>query len=64
MSKTLYYGGDIITLEKELYAQAVLTQDGKMIAGLAAEIENQSHAIVRHARSADETPQTQVRISA
>ena len=35
-----------------------------MIAGLAAEIENQSHAITRHARSAGETPQTQVRISA
>lgn len=41
-----------------------LTQDGKMIAGLAAEIEHQSHAIARHARSAGETPQTQVRISA
>ncbi|CAI1131564.1 LysR family transcriptional regulator [Serratia quinivorans] len=41
-----------------------LTQDGKVIAGLATDIENQSHAIVRHARSIGETPQIQVRISA
>ncbi|MEG3030468.1 MAG: amidohydrolase family protein, partial [Oscillospiraceae bacterium] len=40
MSKTLYYGGDIITLEKELYAQAVLTQDGKIVeVGTKAQLE-------------------------
>ncbi|MEG2082747.1 MAG: amidohydrolase, partial [Oscillospiraceae bacterium] len=40
MSKTLYYGGDIITLEKELYAQAVLTQDGKILeVGTKAQLE-------------------------
>lgn len=65
-------GRRVAALEKALGLRLILrlprstplTQDGKMIAGLAAEIENQSHAIVRHARSAGETPQTQVRISA
>lgn len=41
-----------------------LTQDGQAIAGLAAEIEAQSQAIARHARSAGATPQAGVRISA
>ncbi|HEI8821951.1 TPA: LysR family transcriptional regulator [Serratia marcescens] len=41
-----------------------LTQDGQAIAGLAAEIEAQSQAIARHARSAVATPQAGVRISA
>lgn len=65
-------GRRVAALEKALGLRLILrlprstplTQDGKMIAGLAAEIENQSHAITRHARSAGETPQTQVRISA
>lgn len=30
--KTLYYGGTIITMEKELYAEAVLVEDGKILA--------------------------------
>ena len=41
-----------------------LTQDGQAIAGLAAEIEAQSQAIARHARSAGAAPQAGVRISA
>ncbi|CAI1882642.1 D-malate degradation protein R [Serratia entomophila] len=41
-----------------------LTQDGQAVAGLAAEIEAQSQAIARHARSAGITPQADVRISA
>ena len=40
-----------------------LTQDGQAIAGLAAEIEAQSQAIARHARSAGAAPQAGVRIS-
>lgn len=28
MDKTLYYGGDIITLEENLYAEAILTENG------------------------------------
>ena len=40
-----------------------LTQDGQAIAGLAAEIEAQSQAIARHARSASAAPQAGVRIS-
>ncbi len=39
-----------------------LTQDGQAIAGLAAEIEAQSQAIARHARSAGATPQAGVRM--
>ncbi len=65
-------GRRVAALEKALGLRLILrlprstplTQDGKMIAGLASDIENQSHAIVRHARGAGETPQTQVRISA
>lgn len=65
-------GRRVAALEKALGVPLILrlprstplTQDGKVIAGLATDIENQSHAIVRHARSAGETPQTQVRISA
>ena len=30
MTKKLFYNGDIITLEDELYAEAVLVQDGKI----------------------------------
>lgn len=30
--KTLYYGGPIITMEKRIYAEAVLVEDGKILA--------------------------------
>ena len=30
MTKKLFYNGDIITLEDELYAEALLVQDGKI----------------------------------
>ncbi len=30
MTKKLFYNGDIITLEDELYAEAILVQDGKI----------------------------------
>lgn len=30
MSQTLYFGGDILTMEQPLYAEAVLTQDGEI----------------------------------
>ena len=30
MTKKLFYNGDILTLEDELYAEAVLVEDGKI----------------------------------
>ncbi|MNG69123.1 HTH-type transcriptional regulator DmlR [compost metagenome] len=65
-------GRRVAALEKALGLRLILrlprstplTPDGQKVAGLAAEIEAQSHAIARHARSASETPQAQVRISA
>ncbi|MEG0019708.1 MAG: amidohydrolase family protein, partial [Oscillospiraceae bacterium] len=47
MSKTLYYGGDIITLETGLYAQAVLEEKGKIVAvGTVDELKDQATKLV------------------
>ncbi|CAI1784524.1 LysR family transcriptional regulator [Serratia ficaria] len=65
-------GRRVAALEKALGLRLILrlprstplTQDGQTIAGLATEIDAQSQAIVRHARSAGAAPQASVRISA
>ena len=41
MTKKLFYNGDILTLEDELYAEAVLVEDGKIKAvGKKEELTN------------------------
>ena len=43
MTKKLFYNGDILTLEDELYAEAVLVEDGKIKAvGKKEELTNQN----------------------
>lgn len=53
-----------LRLVDRLPRRAVLTADGRIVAGLAAEVETAAHAIARHARAAASSPAAKVRVSA
>lgn len=48
MARILYYGGDILTMEKGLYTEAVLVEDGKILAvGKQSELEHAAGERIR-----------------